>query len=186
MYFKHYEPIAKSEVCAIARAARIYETVAAFWNEEEPDELDYALYRVASTGNSVNNDELAREWKEIEKLINKIGYHDSHRTQNVVYFAILEDGVKCGETNNIIQRYSTINKSTPIVRMWYLPVKSKEEGRLAEHALHHIFDHARGMDRQRNKKDYYNCDIEYAKRFISSHGKKMYDAIIASILNSEE
>ena len=119
-------------------------------------------------------------------MINKIGYHDSLRTQNVVYFAILEDGVKCGETNNIIQRYSTINKSTPIVRMWYLPVKSKEEGRLAEHALHHIFDHARGMDRQRNKKDYYNCDIEYAKRFISSHGKKMYDAIIASILNSEE
>lgn len=186
MYFKHYEPIAKSEVCSIARAVRIYNAVATFWDEEEPNELDYVLYRVASTGHSVDNDELIKEWKEIKKLIAKVGQRDSLRTQNVAYFAILENGVKCGETNDIVQRYSNINKETPIVRMWYLPVESKEEGRIAEHALHHIFDHARGMERQRNKKDYYNCDVEYAKRFISSHGKKMHDAIIAAILNNEE
>lgn len=186
MYFKHYAPITKSEVCAIARAVRTYNAVASFRGEEKPDGLDYIMYRLEITNHPLDGNELLKEWKEIEKLVAKVGQREFLRTQNVVYFAILENGVKCGETNDIVQRYSNINKETPIVRMWYLPVDSKEKGRIAEYALHQIFDHARGMERQRNKKDYYNCDVEYAKRFISNHGKKMYDAIIAAILDNEE
>ena len=65
--------------------------------------------------------------------------------------------------------------------MYYLPVESKEQSTAAEDALHYIFDHAKGMRRDKNKKDYYSCDEDYAHKFIERNKREIYDAIMAEI-----
>ena len=98
-----------------------------------------------------------------------------------VYIAILPSGVKCGETKNLRQRYSSLKASNDILHMYYLPVENKEQSTAAEDALHYIFDHAKGMRREKNKKDYYSCDEDYARKFIERNKREIYDAIMAEI-----
>ena len=89
--------------------------------------------------------------------------------------------MKCGETKNLRQRYSSLQKDNDILHMYYLPVENKEQSTAAEDALHYIFDHAKGMRREKNKKDYYSCDEEYARKFIERNKREIYNAIMAEI-----
>lgn len=193
MYFKTYAPATKPENLATARAFHTYNAVRNFCGKDEPRFPDFVAYCAARSltfrerilfgvdpdAETLWAESLRSEWTAIREAVQAAG--QPLRKQFVVYFAIIENGVKCGETNDLVQRYCNINRSTPIQRMWYMEVSSKEEAQLAERALHNIFDHARCMSRRQNKKDYYDCDMESAQRFLSANKKKIYEAIMAMV-----
>ena len=193
MYFNRYTPATKSENAATARAFHAFNAVRNFCGKDEPRFPDYVAYRAdhdltfrerilfscdpeAQLAWELS---LKAEWAEIRELVREAG--QPLRNQYVAYFAIIDGGVKCGEAHDLIQRYSRINRETPISKMWYVEVDSKEQARAAEHALHNIFDHARCMNRKQNKKDYYECDEASAQRFISAHAAEFYNAIMNAI-----
>lgn len=208
MYFNRYTPATKSENAETARAFHTYNAVRNFCGKDEPRATDYHDYLVCKKvhggasllglahgyellGNIERAMELraqvdeavaalnAREWADIKKAIRNAG--QPLRNQHVAYFAIIDGGMKCGEARDLVQRYSNINRETPILRMWYIEVDSKKQAQAAEHALHNIFDHARCMNRQQNKKDYYECDEASAQRFITTNAKDIYNAIMEAI-----
>lgn len=208
MYFNRYTPSTKSENCETARAFHTYNAVRNFCGKDEPRATDYYDYLVCKKvrggasllglahdhellGNIEHAMELraqvdeaiaalnAREWADIKKAIRNAG--QPLHNQYVAYFAIIDGGIKCGEAKNLVQRYCNINRDTPISKMWYVEVDSKEQAQAAEHALHMIFDHARCMNRQQNKKDYYECDADRAQKFITANAKEIYAAIMEAI-----
>ena len=208
MYFNRYTPATKSQNLETARAQMVYNAVSRFCGKAEPRAKDYYNYLVctkikggASTlslakafehfGDFAHAEELRAEvneavaaldvlpWAEIVELVRNQG--QPLRGQHVVYFSIISGGVKPGETKDIVQRYSTINRATPIQKMWYMEVANKEQAQAAEHVLHNIFDHARCMNRCQNKKDYYECDEEQAQKFITANARKIHQAIMEAI-----
>ena len=208
MYFNRYTPATKSQNLETARAQMVYNAVSRFSGKAEPRAKDYYNYLVctkvkggASTlglakayehfGNFVHAEELRAEvneavaalnalpWTEIVELVRNQG--QPLRNQYVVYFAIIDSGVKCGEAKDLVQRYSNINRTTPVQKMWYMEVENKAQAQAAEHALHTIFDHARCMNRQQNKKDYYECDMECAQKFMTANAHKIHKAIMEAI-----
>ena len=208
MYFNRYTPATKSQNLETARAQMVYNAVSCFCGKAEPRARDYYNYLVctkikggASTlhfakaserlGDFAHAEELRAEvnkavaalnvlpWAEIVELIRNQG--QPLRGQHVVYFSIISGGVKPGETKDIVQRYSTINRATPVQKMWYMEVANKEQAQAAEHVLHNIFDHARCMNRCQNKKDYYECDEEQAQKFITANAHKIHQAIMEAI-----
>lgn len=126
---------------------------------------------------------LKPEWAGIREAVREAG--QPLRSQYVAYFALLENGMKSGETKDIVQRYSNINRATPIRKMWYINIESKEQAKAAEHALHTIFDHARCMNRQQDKKDYYECNPESAEKFLTTNMKKIFELIVAEVSKVE-
>lgn len=196
MYFKTYTPSTKSENCETARAFHTYNAVRNFCGKDEPRFPDFVAYRLhqmgVMRGTMMNycpermeafEISLRPEWAEIRELVRNAG--QPLRSRYVAYFALLENGMKPGETKDIVQRYSNINRDTPIRKMWYINVESKEQARAAEHALHMIFDHARCMSRQQNKKDYYECDPESAEKFLTANMKKIFELIVAEVAKVE-
>ena len=195
MYFKTYTPSTKSENCETARAFHTYNAVRNFCSKDEPRFPDFVAYRLHQMGTrsmlvSLFSEKmeafeisLRPEWTEIRELVRNAG--QPLRSQYVAYFALLENGMKPGETKDIVQRYSNINRDTPIRKMWYINVESKEQARAAEHALHMIFDHARCMNRQQNKKDYYECDPESAEKFLTTNMKKIFELIVTEVAKVE-
>lgn len=208
MYFNRYTPATKSQNLETARAQMVYNAVSRFSGKAEPRAKDYYNYLVctkvkggASTlglaqayehfGNFAHAEELRAEvneavaaldvlpWAEIVELVRNQG--QPLRNQHVVYFAIIDSGVKCGEAKDLVQRYSNINRATPVQKMWYMEVKNKTQAQAAEHALHTIFDHARCMNRQQNKKDYYECDMECAQKFMTANAHKIHKAVMEAI-----
>ena len=189
MYFKTYTPSTKSENCETARAFHTYNAVRNFCGKDEPRFPDFVAYRLSKMGMegffielipeemSAFEASLKPEWAAIKEAVRNAG--QPLRSQYVAYFALLENGMKPGETKDIVQRYSNINRDTPIRKLWYINVESKEQARAAEHALHMIFDHARCMNRQQNKKDYYECDPESAEKFLTANMKKIFELIVA-------
>ena len=195
MYFKTYTPSTKSENCETARAFHTYNAVRNFCDKDEPRFPDFVAYRLSKMGMegffiklipeemSAFEASLKPEWADIKEAVRNAG--QPLRSQYVAYFALLENGMKSGETKDIVQRYSNINRDTPIRKMWYINVESKEQARAAEHALHMIFDHARCMNRQRDKKDYYECDPESAEKFLTANTKKIFELIVAEVAKVE-
>ena len=192
MYFNRYTPATKSQNLEIARAQMVYNAVIRHSGKDEPHAKDYIAYcrDKLNTYDSrvlLFDQEEARmweltcklEWVEIVELVRSQG--QPLRNQHVVYFAIIDSGLKCGEAKNLVQRYSNINRATPVQKMWYLEVDNKAQAQAAEHALHNIFDHARCMNRQQNKKDYYKCDCERAQKFVKANAKEIYEAIMEAI-----
>ena len=195
MYFKTYTPSTKSENCETARAFHTYNAVRNFCGKDEPRFPDFVAYRLSKMGMegffielipeemSAFEASLKPEWADIKEAVRNAG--QPLRSQYVAYFALLENGMKSGETKDIVQRYSNINRETPIRKMWYVNVESKEQAKAAEHALHMIFDHVRCMNRQQNKKDYYECDPESAEKFLTANMKKIFELIVAEVAKVE-
>ena len=195
MYFKTYTPSTKSENCETARAFHTYNAVRNFCGKDEPRFPDFVAYRLSKMGmmgffieldpEEMNAFEtsLKPEWADIKEAIRNAG--QPLRSQYVAYFALLENGMKPGETKDIVQRYCNINRTTPIRKMWYINLESKAQAQAAEHALHMIFDHARCMSRQQNKKDYYECDPESAEKFLTANMKKIFELIVAEVAKVE-
>lgn len=196
MIFKTYKPTTSSERSAIGRATVKYNAVCRFCDKEKPNKNDYINYCFNKLGawdkcklgcNWLRNeDDLDRaaweaqcqqEWYDI---LDAIRSNDSSPIF-AVYIAILPSGIKCGETKNLRQRYSSLKANNNILHMYYLPVENKEQSTAAEDALHYIFDHAKGMRREKNKKDYYSCEEDYAHKFIERNKREIYDAIMAEI-----
>lgn len=185
MYFNRYTPATKSQNLVVARAVHTFNAVCNFCGKAEPRSKDYIaycreklnVYDVCSfmlEPEEVRIWELDRraEWAEIKELVHNAG--QPLHNQHVVYFAIIDSGLKCGEAKNLVQRHCDINRATPVQKMWYMEVENKAQAQAAEHALHTIFDHARCMSRQQNKKDYYECDEEQAQKFIAANANKIY------------
>ena len=195
MYFKTYTPSTKSENCETARAFHTYNAVRNFCGKDKPRFPDFVAYRLSKMGMegffielipeemSAFEASLKPEWADIKEAVRNAG--QPLHSQYVAYFALLENGMKPGETKDIVQRYSNINRDTSIRKMWYINVESKEQARAAEHALHMIFDHARCMSRQQNKKDYYECDPESAEKFLTASMKKIFELIVAEVAKVE-
>lgn len=192
MYFNRYTPATKSQNLETARAQMVYNAVSRFCGKAEPRAKDYVAYchdklNAYDICSMMLEPEEARmwelacrsEWAEIVELVRNQG--QPLRGQHVVYFTIISGGVKPGETKDIIQRYSTINRATPVQKMWYMEVANKAQAQAAEHALHNIFDHARCMNRCQNKKDYYECNEEQAQKFITANAHKIHQAIMEAI-----
>lgn len=191
MIFKTYEPTTLSERSAIGVATVKYNAVCRFCGKNKPNKNDYIEYKRKHSdmgtflASLLDDDEegieLINSWtQEWYDILETIRSNDSSPIF-AVYIAILPSGVKCGETKNLRQRYSSLKASNDILHMYYLPVESKEQSTAAEDALHYIFDHAKGMRREKNKKDYYSCDEEYARNFIERNKREIYDAIMAEI-----
>lgn len=191
MIFKTYEPTTLSERSAIGVATVKYNAVCRFCGKNKPNKNDYIEYKRKHSdmgtflASLLNDDEegieLINSWtQEWYDILETIRSNDSSPIF-AVYIAILPSGVKCGETKNLRQRYSSLKASNDILHMYYLPVESKEQSTAAEDALHYIFDHAKGMRREKNKKDYYSCDEDYARKFIERNKREIYDAIMAEI-----
>lgn len=191
MIFKTYEPTTSSERSAIGVATVKYNAVCRFCGKNKPNKNDYIEYKrkhsdMGTFLTSLLDDdeegiELINSWtQEWYDILDTIRSNDSSPIF-AVYIAILPSGVKCGETKNLRQRYSSLKASNDILHMYYLPVESKEQSTAAEDALHYIFDHAKGMRREKNKKDYYSCDEDYARKFIERNKREIYDAIMAEI-----
>lgn len=191
MIFKTYEPTALSERSAIGVATVKYNAVCRFCGKNKPNKNDYIEYKRKHSdmgtflASLLDDDEegieLINSWtQEWYDILETIRSNDSSPIF-AVYIAILPSGVKCGETKNLRQRYSSLKASNDILHMYYLPVESKEQSTAAEDALHYIFDHAKGMRREKNKKDYYSCDEDYARKFIERNKREIYDAIMAEI-----
>ena len=191
MIFKTYEPTTLSERSAIGVATVKYNAVCRFCGKNKPNKNDYIEYKrkhsdMGTFLTSLLDDdeegiELINSWtQEWYDILDTIRSNDSSPIF-AVYIAILPSGVKCGETKNLRQRYSSLKASNDILHMYYLPVESKEQSTAAEDALHYIFDHAKGMRREKNKKDYYSCDEDYARKFIERNKREIYDAIMAEI-----
>ena len=196
MYFNTYSPATRQENLVTARAQRTYNAVCRNSNNNNPTFIDFLNYvkipaelAFKYARMHIENQpcpeyenyiaELRHEWKEIKETVREIG-QPLHR-QHVVYFTIIDSGLKCGETNNLVQRHCNIHRADNIHRMWYLAVENKEQARIAEHALHNVFDHARCMSRRQGKKDYYNCDTEQAQKFITKNAHKIYEAVMNAI-----
>lgn len=191
MIFKTYEPTTSSERSAIGVATVKYNAVCRFCGKNKPNKNDYIEYKrkhsdMGTFLTSLLDDdeegiELINSWtQEWYDILETIRSNDSSPIF-AVYIAILPSGVKCGETKNLRQRYSSLKANNNILHMYYLPVESKEQSTAAEDALHYIFDHAKGMRRDKNKKDYYSCDEDYARKFIERNKREIYDAIMAEI-----
>ena len=191
MIFKTYEPTTLSERSAIGAATVKYNAVCRFCGKNKPNKNDYIEYKRKHSdmgtflASLLDDDEegieLINSWtQEWYDILETIRSNDSSPIF-AVYIAILPSGVKCGETKNLRQRYSSLKASNDILHMYYLPVESKEQSTAAEDALHYIFDHAKGMRREKNKKDYYSCDEDYARKFIERNKREIYDAIMAEI-----
>lgn len=191
MIFKTYEPTTSSERSAIGVATVKYNAVCRFCGKNKPNKNDYIEYKrkhsdMGTFLTSLLDDdeegiELINSWtQEWYNILDTIRSNDSSPIF-AVYIAILPSGVKCGETKNLRQRYSSLKASNDILYMYYLPVENKEQSTAAEDALHYIFDHAKGMRRDKNKKDYYSCDEDYARKFIERNKREIYDAIMAEI-----
>lgn len=191
MIFKTYEPTTLSERSAIGVATVKYNAVCRFCGKNKPNKNDYIEYKrkhsdMGTFLTSLLDDdeegiELINSWtQEWYDILETIRSNDASPIF-AVYIAILPSGVKCGETKNLRQRYSSLKASNDILHMYYLPVESKEQSTAAEDALHYIFDHAKGMRREKNKKDYYSCDEDYARKFIERNKREIYDAIMAEI-----
>ncbi len=191
MIFKTYEPTTLSERSAIGVATVKYNAVCRFCGKNKPNKNDYIEYKrkhsdMGTFLTSLLDDdeegiELINSWtQEWYDILDTIRSNDSSPIF-AVYIAILPSGVKCGETKNLRQRYSSLKASNDILHMYYLPVENKEQSTAAEDALHYIFDHAKGMRREKNKKDYYSCDEDYARKFIERNKREIYDAIMAEI-----
>lgn len=191
MIFKTYEPTTLSERSAIGVATVKYNAVCRFCGKNKPNKNDYIEYKRKHSdmgtflASLLDDDEegieLINSWtQEWYDILDTIRSNDSSPIF-AVYIAILPSGVKCGETKNLRQRYSSLKASNDILHMYYLPVESKEQSTAAEDALHYIFDHAKGMRREKNKKDYYSCDEDYARKFIERNKREIYDAIMAEI-----
>lgn len=191
MIFKTYEPTTSSERSAIGVATVKYNAVCRFCGKNKPNKNDYIEYKrkhsdMGTFLTSLLDDgeeeiELINSWtQEWYDILDTIRSNDSSPIF-AVYIAILPSGVKCGETKNLRQRYSSLKASNDILHMYYLPVENKEQSTAAEDALHYIFDHAKGMRRDKNKKDYYSCDEDYARKFIERNKREIYDAIMAEI-----
>ena len=193
MYFNTYSPATRQENLVAARAAHLYNTVANFCGNSTPTFADFTNYCYENRltwrehlifacdpeEQRIWEATCRDEWNEVRKAVREVG-QPLHR-QHVVYFTIIDSGLKCGETNNLVQRHCNIHRADNIHRMWYLAVENKEQARAAEHALHNIFDHARCMSRQQGKKDYYNCDTEQAQKFITKNAHKIYEAVMSAI-----
>lgn len=191
MIFKTYEPTTLSERSAIGVATVKYNAICRFCGKNKPNKNDYIEYKRKHSNmgtfltSLLDNDEegieLINSWtQEWYDILDAIRSNDSSPIF-AVYIAILPSGVKCGETKNLRQRYSSLKASNDILHMYYLPVENKEQSTAAEDALHYIFDHAKGMRREKNKKDYYSCDEEYARKFIERNKREIYNAIMAEI-----
>lgn len=191
MIFKTYEPTTSSERSAIGVATVKYNAVCRFCGKNKPNKNDYIEYKRKHSdmgtflASLLDDDEegieLINSWtQEWYDILDTIRSNDSSPIF-AVYIAILPSGVKCGETKNLRQRYSSLKASNDILHMYYLPVENKEQSTAAEDALHYIFDHAKGMRRDKNKKDYYSCDEDYARKFIERNKREIYDAIMAEI-----
>lgn len=191
MIFKTYEPTTLSERSAIGVATVKYNAICRFCGKNKPNKNDYIEYKRKHSNmgtflTSLLDDdeegiELINSWtQEWYDILDAIRSNDSSPIF-AVYIAILPSGVKCGETKNLRQRYSSLKASNDILHMYYLPVENKEQSTAAEDALHYIFDHAKGMRREKNKKDYYSCDEEYARKFIERNKREIYNAIMAEI-----
>lgn len=191
MIFKTYEPTTSSERSAIGVATVKYNAVCRFCGKNKPNKNDYIEYKRKHSdmgtflASLLDDDEegieLINSWtQEWYDILDTIRSNDSSPIF-AVYIAILPSGVKCGETKNLRQRYSSLKASNDILHMYYLPVENKEQSTAAENALHYIFDHAKGMRRDKNKKDYYSCDEDYARKFIERNKREIYDAIMAEI-----
>lgn len=191
MIFKTYEPTTLSERSAIGVATVKYNAVCRFCGKNKPNKNDYIEYKRKHSdmgtflASLLDDDEegieLINSWtQEWYDILDTIRSNDSSPIF-AVYIAILPSGVKCGETKNLRQRYSSLKANNNILHMYYLPVESKEQSTAAEDALHYIFDHAKGMRREKNKKDYYSCDEDYARKFIERNKREIYDAIMAEI-----
>ena len=192
MYFNRYTPATKSQNLETARAQMVYNAVSRFSGKAEPRAKDYVAYCREKLNTydvcaflldpeEARLWEIARraEWEDLMELVRNQG--QPLRGQHVVYFAIIDGGMKPGETKDIVQRYSNINRATPVQKMWYMEVESKAQAQAAEHALHNIFDHARCMNRCQNKKDYYECETERAQKFITANAQKIHQAIMEAI-----
>ena len=191
MIFKTYEPTTLSERSAIGAATVKYNAVCRFCGKNKPNKNDYIEYKRKHSdmgtflASLLDDDEegieLINSWtQEWYDILETIRSNDSSPIF-AVYIAILPSGVKCGETKNLRQRYSSLKANNDILHMYYLPVENKEQSTAAEDALHYIFDHAKGMRRDKNKKDYYSCDEDYARKFIERNKREIYDAIMAEI-----
>ena len=191
MIFKTYEPTTLSERSAIGVATVKYNAVCRFCGKNKPNKNDYIEYKRKHSdmgtflASLLDDDEegieLINSWtQEWYDILDTIRSNDSSPIF-AVYIAILPSGVKCGETKNLRQRYSSLKANNNILHMYYLPVENKEQSTAAENALHYIFDHAKGMRREKNKKDYYSCDEDYARKFIERNKREIYDAIMAEI-----
>lgn len=191
MIFKTYEPTTSSERSAIGVATVKYNAVCRFCGKNKPNKNDYIEYKRKHSdmgtflASLLDDDEegieLINSWtQEWYDILETIRSNDSSPIF-AVYIAILPSGVKCGETKNLRQRYSSLKASNDILHMYYLPVENKEQSTAAKDALHYIFDHAKGMRRDKNKKDYYSCDEDYASKFIERNKREIYDAIMAEI-----
>lgn len=194
MYFNTYAPATKSQNCETARAFHQYNAVCRASGKNKPRFNDYLEYigipfeltfaKALEKDNWEANynayvEELRMAWEGIKEAIHEAG--QPLHNQHVAYFAIIDGGLKCGEAKNLVQRYGTINRVTPVQKMWYIEVETKEQAKIAEHMLHNIFDHARCMNRQQNKKDYYECDSENAQKFITKNAHRIYEAIMEAI-----
>lgn len=191
MIFKTYEPTTLSERSAIGVATVKYNAICRFCGKNKPNKNDYIEYKRKHSdmgtflASLLDDDEegieLINSWtQEWYDILDAIRSNDSSPIF-AVYIAILPSGVKCGETKNLRQRYSSLKASNDILHMYYLPVENKEQSTAAEDALHYIFDHAKGMRREKNKKDYYSCEEDYARKFIERNKREIYDAIMAEI-----
>lgn len=191
MIFKTYEPTTSSERSAIGVATVKYNAVCRFCGKNKPNKNDYIEYKrkhsdmgtflISLLDDDEEGIELINSWtQEWYNILDTIRSNDSSPIF-AVYIAILPSGVKCGETKNLRQRYSSLKANNNILHMYYLPVENKEQSTAAEDALHYIFDHAKGMRRDKNKKDYYSCDEDYARKFIERNKREIYDAIMAEI-----
>lgn len=191
MIFKTYEPTTSSERSAIGVATVKYNAVCRFCGKNKPNKNDYIEYKRKHSdmgtflASLLDDDEegieLINSWtQEWYDILETIRSNDSSPIF-AVYIAILPSGVKCGETKNLRQRYSSLKANNDILHMYYLPMENKEQSTAAEDALHYIFDHAKGMRREKNKKDYYSCEEDYARKFIERNKREIYDAIMAEI-----
>lgn len=196
MIFKTYEPTTLTDRASIGVATVKFNAVCRSCGKSEPNKNDYIDYCFNKLG-AMEKCKLNHDWLHDEDDLDRAAWEaqcqqewydilDTIRSNDsspifAVYIAILPSGVKCGETKNLRQRYSSLQKDNDILHMYYLPVENKEQSTAAEDALHYIFDHAKGMRREKNKKDYYSCDEEYARNFIERNQREIYNAIMAEI-----
>lgn len=194
MIFKTYEPTTLADRASIGIATVKFNAVCRSCGKNKPNKNDYidycmgkldALTHLRLSRSKTQETELFPTWaderaQEWYNILDTIRSNDSSPIF-AVYIAILPSGVKCGETKNLRQRYSSLQKDNDILHMYYLPVENKEQSTAAEDALHYIFDHAKGMRREKNKKDYYSCEEEYARNFIERNKREIYNAIMAEI-----
>lgn len=196
MYFNRYTPSTKSENCETARAFHTYNAVRNFCGKDEPRFPDFVAYRQSKLGvmrgTMLNycpermeafETSLRPEWAEIREIIRNAG--QPLREQFVAYFAIIDGGLKCGETGNLVQRYCNINRKDTIHKLWYLSVENEAQARLAERALHTMFDHARCLSRKQNAQDYYEGNEEAIMRFLNANMKKIFEAVAAEVAKVE-